>query len=91
MALTNHTGEARRALSVVDVSTLGQSGVVYTAFDDRCGVLRDELPGLEVPPGGAVEGSLCFSVRTEDVESLILYTNFYLTFDPEGLVFFALT
>jgi hypothetical protein len=90
VALTNRTGEARRASSVVGLSTAGRSGLSYRAFAERCGHLPDELPRMEVPPGRTVDGTLCFSVRTGDVGSLVLYTDPSLTFDRADRVYFAL-
>ncbi len=60
------------------------------SFEVRCGVIPGELPSTEVFPGGTTEGALCWSVRTEDVEALVRYTDSDVTFDEEDRVYVAL-
>ena len=90
VALTNNSDEPASPLSVVGFSAVGESAVSYESFEDSCGVVPGELSISEVFPGGTTEGAICWSVRTEDVESLVMYTDSYVTFDNEDRVYFAL-
>jgi len=52
---------------------VGVSAVSYSAFDDSCGRFPDELPNPDVFTGGTIEGNICWSVRTEDAGTLVMY------------------
>lgn len=52
---------------------VGRAAVSYSTFADTCGVIPDEIPSATVFPGGTVEGNVCWSVRTSDVDSLVMY------------------
>jgi hypothetical protein len=52
---------------------LGPAGVVYTTFDDSCGVIPDEYPDRETFRGGTSEGNLCWQVRSSDASSLVAF------------------
>ncbi len=72
-------------LLVVSTSfnVVGPLAVAYTG-EDACGVVPDELDAFtEVFPGGTVSGNLCWSVRSEDVEGLELYSQESFSFDGE--------
>jgi hypothetical protein len=51
---------------------VGPSAVVYSTFQNSCGVVPDELPDPEVFPGGVIEGNECWAVPTTDAASLVL-------------------
>lgn len=52
---------------------VGTSAVSYSTFEDSCGVIPDEVTSATVFPGGTIEGNVCWSVRSSDVESLVMY------------------
>ena len=51
---------------------LGPSGVVYTTFENRCGVIPNGLPDPELFRGGQIEGAECWQIVSEDAESLVM-------------------
>ena len=56
-----------------NLKTVGQSGVVFTPFENSCGVILDEFPAFtELFTGGAIKGWQCWHVPSADVESLQL-------------------
>ena len=72
-------------LLVVSTSfnTVGSLGVAYTGAD-FCGVLPDELDVFsEVFPGGTVSGNLCWSVKSEEADNLLLYVQESVSLDEE--------
>lgn len=68
---------------------VGDSAVAYDS-GATCGVLPEALPSTEVFEGGTIEGNICFAVADEDVESLVLFSDSYATFDDEDRVYYAL-
>ena len=90
VSLTNGSDTPASPLTVVGFSAVGVSAVAYQPFEDSCGVIPNELSIAEVFPGGTTEGNICFSVRSDDVDSLILYTDSYITFDRDDRVYFSL-
>lgn len=76
--------------SAVSLSAVGASNVAYETFEDRCGVIPNDLPSTEVFGGGTITGNVCWSVRTDDVASLVMFSDSYVTFKPEDRVYFSL-
>jgi len=66
---------------------VGQSAVAYDSWDDYCGSIPNELADRELFTGGTIEGNLCWSVATADVDSLVLYDSFEFS---DERVFFSL-
>jgi Domain of unknown function (DUF4352) len=53
---------------------VGESNVAYSDFEDDCGLVPDDLPvGKDVFKGGTVSGNICWSVKTTDAGSLLMY------------------
>lgn len=70
-----YDGEKTSSRFGVDLtmSSVGAANVQYNYADD-CGVTPEELPrSTEVFKGGTIKGNLCWSVRTTDVETLVMY------------------
>ena len=63
------------------------SAVVYSSFEDSCGLVPDELPDDAVAAGESVEGNVCWSVP-EDVAERLVMVDSPLTEDEQR--FFAL-
>ena len=53
--------------------TLGDSGVVYTTFEDSCGAIPDEISDRELFAGGTVEGNVCWKITSGDANSLVMF------------------
>ena len=51
---------------------VGNGGVVYTTFSDRCGVIPNELPNPELFTNGQIEGSECWQIASGDADSLMI-------------------
>jgi hypothetical protein len=86
-----YIGETSDEFYVSDLNAVGQSAVSYNQFDDYCGTIPDELPSREVFTGGTIEGNVCWSIESEDADSLVLYDNYgpseervYLSMMPDG-------
>ena len=69
---------------------VGESAVAYTTYEDSCGSIPDRIPTTDVFTGGMVSGNLCWSVRSEDVASLVMYIQPLFSSDESDRVFFAL-
>ena len=52
---------------------LGVGGVVYTTYENSCGVIPDDLPSPELFTNGTVEGNVCWEVADDDVDSLQMF------------------
>ncbi len=53
-------------------------------FEDTCGVIPDEFDAFnEVFSGGTITGNVCWSVRSTDVQSLVLILDEGFGFDGE--------
>lgn len=53
--------------------TVGQSAVVFTTYENSCGVITDELPGFsELFTGGAIKGWECWQIPSADADTLAL-------------------
>jgi hypothetical protein len=55
--------------------TVGAASVSYSTFDNSCGVIPDELPDSETFSGGSLSGNVCWSIRSSDAASLVMYDN----------------
>ena len=67
---------------------LGPSTISYGQFDDDCGLVPDPLIARDLPPGTSAEGNICWSIRSEDLNALVMYTN---GVPPDERVYLALT
>jgi len=72
----------------VFLRAVGESSVAYDQSEDRCGVIPNELPSTEVFEGGKITGNVCWSVREEDVDSLVMYAD--AGFSGDNRVYFSL-
>jgi hypothetical protein len=83
-----YNGEASDFLfASTSFSTVGPLSVAYTG-EDTCGVVPGEIGVFsEVFAGGIVAGNLCWSVRSEDANGLVLYAQEAVTLDGEPLFF----
>jgi uncharacterized coiled-coil protein SlyX len=90
ISMTNKSAESASYRSIVSFSVVGKSAVAYQGFDAYCGVIPDELPDAEVFPGGTIEGNVCWSIKTGDAKSLVMFADSYVTFNDKDRVYFSL-
>ncbi len=67
--------------SAADYSLVGDNRIVYTPYEDSCGVIPDELAG-ELFPGGRAQGNVCFEVAVADGNYVLIHEPF-LSFEGE--------
>jgi len=70
---------------------VGDSAVAYKTFDPSCGVIPNDFAYTEVFSGGTIEFNVCFSVKSGDTSSLVMFTEDYADFDSDKRVWFALS
>ena len=54
------------------LKALGDSAVVYTTFENSCGVIPNELPDPELFTDGEIEGTECWQIASADADSLAM-------------------
>jgi len=71
-------------------SLVGELNKSYQTFTDSCGVVPEDLGfnSTDVFQGGTIEGNLCWSVPSGEVDSLVLYVS--SLFSDDDRVFFSL-
>jgi hypothetical protein len=88
-ATFNGQGSSRGFDGSYRLRAVGAGGVSYSTFEDRCGVIPNEISDAEVFTGGTVVGNECWAVRSSDVGSLVMYDDPLLGNDANHK-FFAL-
>ena len=68
-------------VSAADYSLVGDNRIVYTPYENSCGVIPDELAG-ELFPGGRAQGNVCFEVAVDDGNYVLIHEPF-LSFEGE--------
>jgi hypothetical protein len=63
------------------------SGTIYDQVNNNCGVIPNPIPPNLMTPGGQVRGNICFTVRTSDSPSVVMFDN---QPDPNARVYFLL-
>jgi hypothetical protein len=57
----------------MSLKAVGDSNVAYEAFEASCGVIPDDINDSgETFPGGTITGNVCWNIRSEDADSLIM-------------------
>lgn len=64
---------------------VGASGVAYESGFE-CGVIPNEFRDTELFTGGTITGNLCWQIRSEDADSLVMYLG-----EGADRIYFALT
>ena len=84
ISATYEGAESEEVFTGLTMSTVGDSAVAYTSFEDTCGVVPGELDTFsEVFPGGTQVGNLCWQVLTDDADSLVLIVDNAFSFDED--------
>ena len=89
VAVSYASGTGSLNVAESDYSLIGDKRVVYTPFEDSCGVIPDE-PDAELFPGGQAEGNACFQVEADDSNFVLIHEPFlsftnerrFLSLDP---------
>lgn len=66
-------GTTPESFSPYRLQAAGTSGVVYTAYDNPCGVLPKPFSDQPVSAGSVVPGQACWTVASGDVPKLLMY------------------
>lgn len=75
----------------VAAGVVGEGNVTYTTFEDTCGSIPDSIDESgEAFEGGQISGNTCWSVESEEVDSLVMFIEDSMAFDRSGRVWFAL-
>ena len=73
VSLTYVGATSSKVFADMRFTVVGDAGVSYDPFDDRCGVTPNELDEVtEAFTGGTITGNLCYAVPAEEAESLVL-------------------
>src|SRR5690606_22550320 len=74
----------------LNFKAVGDASVAYTTYDDSCGVVpNDQFRANELFTGGSIRFNVCWSVPSEDVDSLVMFVEPTFSFNAKP-VFFAL-
>lgn len=70
-------------------AAVGDSDIAYTVFANSCGVVDDDVTSsAELFPDGETKASVCWSVKTRDVDSLVMYIEPLMGLESKDRVFF---
>jgi hypothetical protein len=84
-----YIGQGSESPGRVELRALGAAQVLYSDYQDSCGVIPDEYSQKNtVFTGGTIEGNACWSVGSEDVSTLLMLAG--ASFSSSGGAFFAL-
>lgn len=91
LEVTYDGAEAQANTFELGITAVGDSNVEYGgSFDDSCGVTPNGLTDAnDLFQGGSVTGTVCWSVESADIDSLVMIVEPSFSFD-EDPVFFAL-
>jgi hypothetical protein len=67
-----YPGQGTGVFSAMRVALVIGSGTSYDQLHNGCGVVPEMVPANLVTSGGVVRGNVCFTVRTSDIDSLVL-------------------
>ena len=55
------------------LKAVGERRVVYSRYDNSCGVLPNPVPDSELFTGGEVEGNACWQIESSEAASLVMF------------------
>ena len=90
VAVSYVSGTDSLNVAEADYSLIGDNRIVYTPFENSCGVIPYEL-AAELFPGGQAEGNVCFQVEADDGNFVLIQEPFlsfagerrFLSIDPQ--------
>lgn len=69
-----NVGQQRSYFYESELQVVGEAvGVVYTTFQDSCGVIPDQFIG-EVMPTFEIETNVCWHIASKDLETLMMFS-----------------
>ena len=74
--MVNPSGNEPLSVTNFDFKLIGDNRVVYTSFENRCGLIPDALGGglgTEIFGGGRVQGNICFEIPEGEVGLLLIH------------------
>ena len=74
--VVNPPGNEPITVTNLDFKLIGDNRVVYTAFENRCGLIPDALGdglGTEIFGGGRVQGNICFEIPEGEGGLLLIH------------------
>ena len=72
LEVSNPAGAESVDASYFDYSLIGDNRVVYTTFENSCGIIPDEL-NAELFAGGRAEGNICFQIPVAERELILIH------------------
>lgn len=88
IAVTYNGSESGMPASELNFQAVGDSNVGYATFTDTCGVIPDEsFEVSDLFEGGSAEFNVCWSVDSDDADSLVMYVEAFLDFDGDPVWF----
>ena len=70
-----------------DFKFVGSLGVLYSTFQQSCGVIPDELDA-DLFLGGIAEGNVCIQIPVEESDLIMVYEQFF-SFDDDDRLWLA--
>jgi hypothetical protein len=81
----SYLGQGTGVFSAMRLALLSGTQTTYDQLKNGCGVVPDMVPPNLVTQGGVVRGNVCFTVRSSDVDSLVMFDS--QTADNDRLYF----
>ena len=81
VAVSYLSGTDSLNVAEADYSLIGDNRIVYTPFENSCGVIPGEL-SAELFPSGRTEGNVCFQIESDDGNFVLIHEPFF-SFDGE--------
>jgi len=75
-------------LTDLNFKAVGESNVAYTTYEDSCGVVPDNPYSVsDIFTDGVVKVNYCWSVKSSDIKSLLIYGEVLFNFDDDPIFF----
>lgn len=82
IAVTYTGSESGVPSAELNFQAVGDSNVGYATYSDTCGVIPDDRYRVtDLFEGGSAEFNICWSVSSDDADSLVMYVESFLDFD----------
>lgn len=73
----------------IDLEAIGDNGVAYLDFRDRCGVIPDRCDSdIQLAAGGSVECNICWQVGSNEAASMLMFRDSAGFLEETGEPFF---
>lgn len=89
--VSNQSDEPIGIYMVNELSLVGKSNVSYEQIWDDCWTFPDEFDANKtIFPGGSLSGNICFTVKSSDIHSLVMYYETLNLIGDKQYVYWAL-